>query len=180
MRLLIQGHQINLFVYANFCYFWPKSDLLHQTTLQSLRTKCLWFFRAAENKYSKRSGHGGPRNYIALKLCYLWFALYVWPFCLSDWIFKSLLPVTIGLIRALGRFGFPDNYLITRLFPQEAPPPSPASQLVTTKQSFSNFRYLFILSWIFLSYLFFCHKLFLQSFFVLSNFCLLTRILSVS
>ena len=75
---------------------------------------------------------------------YLWFASYVWPFCLSDWIFKSLLPVTIGLIRALGRFGFPDNYLITRLFPQEAPPPSPASQLVTTKQSFSNFRYLFI------------------------------------
>ena len=85
----------------------------------------------------------------------MWFALYVWPFCLSDWIFKSLLPVTIGLIRALGRFGFPDNYLITRLFPQEAPPPSPASQLVTTKQSFSNFRYLFILSWIFLSYLLF-------------------------
>lgn len=52
--------------------------------------------------------------------------------------------MTIGLIRALGRFGFPDNYLITRLFPQEAPPPSPASQLVTTKQSFSNFRYLLI------------------------------------
>ena len=91
-----------------------------------------------------RSGHGGPKNCTAFKLCYLWFASYIWPFCPSDWIFKSLLPVTIGLIRALGRFGFPDNYLITRLFPQEAPPPSPASQLVTTKQSFSNFRYLFI------------------------------------
>ena len=108
----------------------------------------------------------------------MWFSLYVWPFCLSDWIFKSLLPVTIGLIRALGRFGFPDNYLITRLFPQEAPPPSPASQLVTTKQSFSNFRYLFILNIHVL--LFFCRKLFLQSFFVLSNFCLLTRKMSVS
>lgn len=58
----------------------------------------------------------------------------------ADWIFKSLLPVTLGLCRALGRFGNPDDCLITRLFPMEAPPPSPASQIVTTKQSFSNFR----------------------------------------
>ena len=58
----------------------------------------------------------------------------------TDWICESLIPVTFGLCRALGRFGFPDEYLITRIFPQEAPPPSPASQLITAKQNFSNFR----------------------------------------
>ena len=58
----------------------------------------------------------------------------------KDWILKSLLPVTLGLCRALGRYGMPDDYLITRVFPTEPPPPSPASQMVTTKQSFSNFR----------------------------------------
>lgn len=58
----------------------------------------------------------------------------------AEWIFNSLLPVTLGLCRSLGRFGNADDYLITRLFPTEAPPPSPASQIVTTKQSFSNFR----------------------------------------
>ena len=56
------------------------------------------------------------------------------------WYCDSLIPVTFGLCRALGRFGLPDNFLITRVFPQEAPPPSPASQLITAKQSFSNFR----------------------------------------
>ena len=146
MRLLIQGHLINLFVNASFCYFWPKKVTFctkpHYSLLE--RNFSDSFELLKTSTYSKRSGHGGPRNCTTFKLCYLWFALYIWHFCLSDWIFKSLLPVTIGLIRALGRFGFPDNYLITRLFPQEAPPPSPASQLVTTKQSFSNFRYLFI------------------------------------
>ena len=58
----------------------------------------------------------------------------------KDWILTSLLPGTLGLCRALGRYGMPDDYLITRVFPTEPPPPSPASQMVTTKQSFSNFR----------------------------------------
>ena len=59
----------------------------------------------------------------------------------SNWNYcDSLIPVTFGLCRALGRFGLADNFLITRVFPQEAPPPSPASQLITAKQSFSNFR----------------------------------------
>ena len=57
-----------------------------------------------------------------------------WSYC------DSLIPVTFGLCRALGRFGLADNFLITRVFPQEAPPSSPASQLITAKQSFSNFR----------------------------------------
>ena len=59
----------------------------------------------------------------------------------SEWVLKSLLPVTFGLCRSLGRYGSADNFLITKLFPYETPPPTPASQIVTTKQSFSNFRY---------------------------------------
>ena len=58
----------------------------------------------------------------------------------SEWIFQILIPVTFGICRALGRFGHLDNFLITKLFPTEPPPPSPASQMVITKQNFSNFR----------------------------------------
>ena len=65
----------------------------------------------------------------------------------SEWKVKIVVPVTLGLCRALGRFGSTDELLISRLFPIEVSPPPPTSQLVTSKQSFSNFRYVFL--WLF-------------------------------
>ena len=58
----------------------------------------------------------------------------------TEWKSRIVVPVTFGLCRALGRYGSIDELLITRLFPIEVTPPAPTSQLVTSKQSFSNFR----------------------------------------